>query len=461
MNPRQATRAMICVGVAVMLAGSPTSTHASTDNVVLQWNAAALEAIRHSPLGPPAVARALAILHTCMYDAWAAYDPLAVGVHYHQKDFAGPSDARRSRAISYAAYRALADLFPAQRALFDQLMASLGYDPDDLADPDSLLGSDAAQAGLIARAEDGANQRGDYADLTGYSPVNTADVLVDPNSWQPLRMPNGTVQQFLLPQWERVEPFALASPDQFRPKPPAMYSHGLYRKQALEVLRLSAGLGDLEKVIAGYWVDGPRTETPPGHWCLFAEFVSRRDSHTLEQDVKLFFALSNALLDASIAAWEAKRFYDYVRPVTAIRFLFAGQPVRAWAGPYQGTQLIAGDTWQPYIPTPPFAEYVSGHSAFSAASAEILRLFTGSDYLGAHVTIPAGWSPIEPGVVPGEDVTLSWQTFSEAAAEAGLSRRYGGIHFQDGDLEARAMGRQIGALVWQKAQAYFLGLVIE
>jgi hypothetical protein len=236
-----------------------------------------------------------------------------------------------------------------------------------------------------------------------------------------------------------------------------MYPHGLYRKEALEVLHLGARLNEREKVIAAYWADGPATETPPGHWCLFAQFVSRRDGHTLDRDVRLFFALTNALMDASIAVWEAKRFYDFARPVTAIRYLFGGQPVRAWAGPGLGTQLIAGDEWRSYVPTPPFAEYVSGHSTFSAASAEILRHFTGSDHLGAQATIPAGWSPIEPGLVPARDVALSWTTFSEAADEAGLSRRLGGIHFADGDHAGRRMGRQIAAVVWEKAQAYFNG----
>jgi hypothetical protein len=162
-------------------------------------------------------------------------------------------------------------------------------------------------------------------------------------------------------------------------------------------------------------------------------------------------------LDASIAVWDAKRHYDYVRPVTAIRFLLGGQPARAWAGPYQGTQLIPGDTWQPYIATPPFAEYVSGHSTFSAVGAEVLRLFTGSDGLSAAVTVAAGSSPIEPGLVPQLDVVLSWRTFSEAADEAGISRRLGGIHFEEGDLAGRALGRRIGARVWEKAQAYFNG----
>jgi hypothetical protein len=440
----------------VLMAVPATATEAAGDSVVLRWSAATLEAIRHSTLPPPAVARALAIVHTCIYDAWAAYDPIATGVHYHDKRVPA-SDDDPPRAISYAAYRALIDLFPNRRPLFDALMKDLGYDVLDASDAASRLGLDAAQAGLDVRTEDGANQRGGYADYTGYASVNTPDVLVDPLRWQPLRMPNGAVQQFVLPQWGRVTPFALASPDQFRPPPPIAVPDGLYRKQALQILQLSARLTDREKVIAGYWADGPRTETPPGHWCLFAAFVSRRDEHTLEQDVKLFFVLGNALMDASIAVWEAKVHYDYVRPITAIRFLFDGQPVRAWAGPFMGTHLIPGDTWQSYIATPPFAEYVSGHSTFSAASAEILRLFTGSDRLNAQATIPAGASPIEPGLVPRTDVTLSWRTFSEAADEAGLSRRHGGIHFEDGDVAGRALGRTIGALVWEKARGYFDG----
>jgi hypothetical protein len=452
---------MVLTCLMTIVVGLPPATHASTENVVVQWNAAALEAARHSTIGPPAIARALAIVHTCIYDAWAAFDPIAAGVHYHVKNLSPATEEQMARAISYAAYRALVNLFPAQQPMFDDVMAELGYDPGDLSDPDSVLGAEAAQAGLDFRETDGANQSGHYTDYTGYAPVNTPDVLLDPNRWQPLVLRDGTVQRFLVPHWGQVVPFALGSADQFRPTPPALYPHGLYRKQALEILHLSARLGDREKVIAGYWADGPRTETPPGHWCLFAQFVSRRDAHSLEQDLKLFFALANGLLDASIAVWDTKRHYDYVRPVTAIRFLFAGQPIRAWAGPYQGTQLISGDRWQSYIGTPPFAEFVSGHSTFSAVSAEILKSFTGSDRLDAHVIVPAGASPVEPGLVPRADVTLSWRTFSEAADEAGLSRRYGGIHFEAGDLEGRALGRRIGALVWQKARAYFDGVPVR
>jgi hypothetical protein len=242
---------------------------------------------------------------------------------------------------------------------------------------------------------------------------------------------------------------------------PATYPSKAYDVQAHEVLDYSARLTDEQKVIAEYWSDGPGSELPPGHWCLFAQFVSERDAHNLDQDVELFFILGNALLDASIVAWDAKRFYNSVRPVTAIRYLFRGQQVSAWGGPQQGTRLIDGKDWQPYQPaalvTPPFPEYVSGHSTFSAAAAEVLRRFTGSDHFGGSHTYPAGQSRVEPGAVPAHDVTLYWATFSEAADQAGLSRRYGGIHFVQADLMGRAMGRLVAAQVWDKARSYITG----
>jgi hypothetical protein len=111
----------------------------------------------------------------------------------------------------------------------------------------------------------------------------------------------------------------------------------------------------------------------------------------------------------------------------------------------------------PYFVTPPFAEFYSGHSTFSAAGAEILRRATGSDAFGASATILAGSSRIEPGQTPAQNITLRWETFSEAAEEAGISRRYGGIHFVQADLAGRALGRAIGGRVWDRAQAYLEG----
>jgi hypothetical protein len=255
----------------------------------------------------------------------------------------------------------------------------------------------------------------------------------------------------------RRSPFALKAASQFRPGGPAWYGSAEYARQAEQLIAASAALDDRTKAIASYWADGPASETPPGHWMLIAQFVSARDAHTLDQDVTLFFALGNALLDASIAAWDCKVAFDYIRPQSAIRWVFAGQPIAAWGGPGRGTELIDGAAWRSYIPTPPFAEYVSGHSTFSAAAAEVLRRFTGRDTMDMRVTVKAGASPSEPGLAPASDVTLGWPTFSAAADQAGMSRRYGGIHFRDGDLEGRAMGRRVGAQAWHKAAGYVRG----
>jgi VCPO second helical-bundle domain len=127
-----------------------------------------------------------------------------------------------------------------------------------------------------------------------------------------------------------------------------------------------------------------------------------------------------------------KRTYDSVRPVTAIRFLFAGREVLAWGGPGRGTRRIRGEDWQPYIATPPFPEYGSGHSTFSAAAAAVLARFTGSDRFGGSVPIPAGSSRVEPGTTPAADVVLSWPTFTDAAVQA------------PPDVPVRAGGRRAG-----------------
>jgi hypothetical protein len=447
------------------------------DTVIVQWNKAALEAIRQTHPGPPMVARALAILHTCMFDAWSAYDHKAVGTRLSglvRRPAGEQTHANKTKAVSFAAYRALQDLFPdpAQVAAFDALMAALGFNPGDLSMDVTTpvgIGNLAAKAVLTFRHGDGSNQLGDlhpgsYSDYTGYQPVNDPTHINDPNRWQPLSVSDGhggvTTQSYIAPHWGLVTPFAMTAGNQFRPTAPVHYPAPRYTNQAVQVLAYSANLTDEHKVIAEYWADGPSSELPPGHWCLFAQYVSMRDGHGLDADVKMFFALTNAIFDASIAAWDAKRAYDSVRPVTAIHYLFTGKMVRAWAGPGLGTRLIDGKDWKPYqaatVVTPPFPEYISGHSTFSTAGAEILRRFTGSDEFDLSYTQPANTSRVEPNT-PATDITLYWATFSEAADEAGISRRYGGIHFVDGDLQGRLIGRKVGVQAWRKAQSYIEG----
>ncbi len=436
------------------------------DNVALKWSEETLGMIRASTLPPTAVSRALAIVQTSVYDAWAAYDPVAVGTQLGGS-LRRPADERaieyKSMAISFAAYRTLLDLFPAQRDKLTAFMVALGYDPaDDTTDKASPagVGNLAAAAVLAARRNDGSNQHAPtpYADTTGYQPVNTPEQVNDPWRWQPLRIA-GTPQKFATPQWGGVTPFALTGPDQFRVAGPNRTRD--YRKQVQNVVKFSAQLNDQDKVVAEYWSDGPRSELPPGHGAMFAAALCRMQGNNIDNDVKMLFLQANAVLDAGIAVWHHKVRYDFVRPITLVREFEKGKKIRAWGGPGKGTVTMLGEDWLPYQPanfvTPPFAEYVSGHSAFTGAGFAVLRAFTGGDGLNLSVTVPKHSSRIEPGLVPARDVTLTWRTMADAAGQAGLSRELGGIHFSDGDLDGRALGEQIGQVVFRKAQSYFDG----
>ena len=394
--------------------------------------------------------------------------------------------------------RALEDVLPVDTdSAYIPLMKRLGYDPNDRStdiETPAGIGNVACAAVLEFRHHDKANQLGDmlpgtersrleagatgpYSDWSGYLPINAPGTVpahfplvkpLNPDHWQPLTYvdANGNLvlQMFAGAQWCYVTPFALAKGEEFREalRPgPAKYGSAEYQQQADEMIALSAGLTDRQKMISEYWADGPDTEQPPGHWLRLAQFVSARDHHTLDDDVKMFFALTNAMLDAGIAAWDAKRAYDSVRPVTAISLLFRGKRIRAWGGPGKGTVEMDGLQWIPYqpatFPTPPFPDYVSGHSAYSAAAARTMTLWTGGEHFGESVTLPRGSSKIEPGVTPAQPVTLKWETFDDAANEAGMSRRYGGIHFARADLAGRKLGRLVAEKVWFKAQSFFDG----
>ena len=457
---------------------------AATDDVVLKWDEQTLAEIRATRPGPTVVARALAVVHTAMYDAWAAYDATAVGTRLGGS-LRRPADERtadyKSKAISYAAYRTLLDLFPTRAGDLTGFMTDLGYDPADASvDPTTSagVGNLVAQAVLEFRHRDGANQLGDepggtpgarYSDWTGYTPVNTWDQVNDPYRWQPLCVPTpppgatscaGTIQRFATPHWNRVTPFALTSPSQFAPPP---LNRAKLPDDAKQLVDIQARLTDEHKTIAYYWADGPGSELPPGHWAMVAQAASRAGGLPLDVNAKGFFALANALLDASIATWNTKVVQDTVRPITYIRWLYAGKKVKGWAGP--GTKMADqdGSAWIPYqeatVVSPPFGEYTSGHSAFSGAAQRVFNLVAGSDSfkLPLSVTITKGRSVIEPGLVPAKNTTLTFKSFTDAANSAGMSRRYGGIHFEQGDLNGRTLGTQIGSQTWTKAQTYFNG----
>jgi hypothetical protein len=439
-------------------------------DLVIVWNQAILDAVLATRTTPPIASRAFAITHTCMFDAWAAYDETANGTRLQgrlRREKSERTAANRRKAISYAAYRALSDLFPSQRpTLLDPLMESLGYDPGELSEDVRTpggVGNVACQAVLDFRHRDGSNQLGDqrpgpYSDYTGYSPTNRAALLGDFNRWQPLLV-NGVAQAWQVPHWGLVVPFALESGSQLRAyalsRGPRPYPSAEYWKEMQDVVALSAALGDQEKVIAEYWADGPATVTPPGHWNVIAQSVALRDGQTLDQAVRMFFLLGNALMDSGIAAWDVKRHSESIRPVTVVRRLMGDRRIVAWAGPGLGIRTIECKDFRSYLPTPPFPGFVSGHSAFSAAAAEILKRFTGSDAFGGSFTAAPGSSLIERGLTPAAAVTLSWATFTEAAEQAGMSRRYGGIHTESDDVVGRALGRLAADEVWNRSMRYF------
>ncbi|MFO1369148.1 MAG: vanadium-dependent haloperoxidase [Marinagarivorans sp.] len=470
---RLLNKKQLFLGITLASSVLAASAHAAP-NAVTVWEEAILDAIRTTRPGPPMTARAIAMVNTCMYDAWAPYDKKAAGTvlgNSLRRPVLERTDANKTQAISYAAYRAAVDLFPTRKAAFDAVLTSQGFDPantsTDVATP-AGVGNTTCQALLDFRHHDGANQLGDlapgaYKDYTGYAAVNTPTQINDPNHWQPLVV-GGAVQPFLGAQWFKVTPFALTSTDQYVPASakPAMYGSQKYIDQAKEVIAYQASLTDYQKSMAEYWADGPNSEFPPGHWMLFGLKVSARDNHSIDQDAKMFFALGNAMHDAAITAWTAKRKFDYVRPITAIHYLFANETIQGWGGPGQGTVSMLGSQWQTYqasnFNTPPFPEWFSGHSTFSAAGAAVLRNFTKSDVLGVSDIVRAGSSRVEPGLVPAADIHFSWATFTDAADDAGISRRYGGIHFIQGDLDGRAAGKKVGNLVWRKASEYFRGV---
>lgn len=286
-------------------------------------------------------------------------------------------------------------------------------------------------------------------------------------------------------------------------------------------------LGDWSRCIAEFWADGPESETPPGHWNTLANYVTdnlteKRIGGTgplvndLEWDVKMYLALNGAVYDAAVAAWGVKGYYDYVRPISAIRRMCElgqctdpGLPsyhpdgiilipgiievitpassapgerheelaahvgeiaVVGWPGEpadtintYSGVKWLLGVNWVAYqrktFVTPPFAGYVSGHSTFSRSGAELMTQFTGSAFfpegLGTYVCPQNDFLVFEDG--PSTDVVLMWATYFDASDEASQSRRWGGIHPWIDDYPARVMGSQIGQRAWLRALQYFNG----
>lgn len=471
-------------------------------SVAYQWLdlilvASGRDADRFNPR-PTILSRTMAVVLTSMYDAWAAYDGVAVGTRLGgslRRPSAERTQANREKAISYAAYRTLLFVYPEDATWIREQFKARGYDPDnattDPARPEGV-GNAAAKAVIEYRTHDGANQLGDeaggsgkaYADYTGYKPVNTPDKIVDPLRWMPIPFSDGKggtfSPGFLTAYWGRVRPSVLERPDQFRPPPPPKWGSEQLQRDIAEVVAVNGELTLEQKTVVELMREGPRSTGQSGHWLQFAQDVSRRDHYTLDQDVKLFFAVSNVVMDAFIACWEAKRFYDTGRPYWWARMVYKGKELEAWAGPGKGTARIPAEQWEPYSPaifrTPPFPGYPSGHATASGAASRILELFTGSDAYGTVVIQQAG-AMTEPdataaqmeavngkpavGLPASKEVRLFFPTFTRTAEMAAISRMWGGYHIRTDNEVGLVLGRKIAMYSWPKYQAYFDGSAVH
>ncbi len=284
--------------------------------------------------------------------------------------------------------------------------------------------------------------------------------------------------------------------------------------------------GDYARVLAEFWADGPDSETPPGHWFTILNYVNSHPQlvrkfegkgdvlDQLEWEIKSYFLLGGAMHDAAISAWSIKGFYDYIRPISAIRYMselgqsssdtlgnyhLSGMPLHegfieivnegdplageqnqnvgkikilTWRGPdfiedpntdVAGVQWILAENWWPYqrptFVTPPFAGYVSGHSTYSRAAAEILTLLTGDPYfpggIGEFVAKKNEFLVFEDG--PSVDVVLQWAKYYDASDQCSLSRIWGGIHPPVDDIPGRLIGRKIGIQAFELGNEYFKG----
>jgi membrane-associated phospholipid phosphatase len=406
MRTRSRVRTVIWLVFGAVLAASTADA-----DVVTDWNSAALNAIRAGRTPPPIASRALAMLHVAIYDA---INGISRTHEAYRVQSAVPRSASKEAAAATAAFKVLVALFPSNADLFGSLYAT------ELA---AVLDGPQKNAGIAWGEQVGTEvvlwRSNDNSDAT--IPLPSVGTL---GSWQPTPP---SFAPYLLPQWAFVAPFAMPTSSFFRPIGPPPLNSTQYARDYNEVKALGAEAGSLrtpeQDVIALFWADGAGTETPPGHWNTIAQGVALRFDNTIEQNARLFALLNIAMADAAIAAWDAKYVFYSWRPVTAIR-----------SGDNDGNAATVGDpTWSSRIGTPPFPEYVSGHSTFSAAAATILALFYGSDEIAF-----AARSDILIGV------TRQFDSFSAAAAEAAISRLFGGIHFRSGIEDGLTAGTAIG-----------------
>lgn len=448
-----------------------------------------------SPGDAPLVLRTTTLITNSWFDAIAPYGENTVGVYSRidRRPLAERTDANRNVAMLYASKKVLNSLYPELTAQWNNILVSVGLDPNDAStDLTSPIGiGNVAGAKIVeVREHDGMNQLGDegllvrrhdnhrgkghqnhdstqgpsrrynlspYADYTGFAPLNSAYDLTNPSNWQPGITTTGfgiyRVQQFVTPQYAKVRPYSYDDPGQFRaPAPVASNHHNgeLYKKQVDEVLAASTAMTDQQKMIAELFDDKINSL---GFSALFASTVA---GATLEEFVKYDFLTNMAAFDTGIAIWQEKTRWNAVRPFSAISYVYGDREVTAWGGPYQGTVSdLPAKEWTSYLPVADHPEYPSASASFCFAHAKVSRLYFGTDDLNWTFPVPAGSSIIEPGHTPQTDIVISFPTWTDFAATCGQSRFWAGVHFP----ASIPAGQNIADKVADHAWAFYQSLV--
>ncbi len=401
---------------SVLLPWTPVSA-----DVIIDANREILAAIRALKVPPPVASRNLAILHTAIFDAVNGVD---TRYQSYRVAPAAPGGSSVTAAAAGAAFRVLDSLYGSDPALMARFTtfhdAAMSAVPDSQGKVDGRMWGQAVADNIL-------NWRA--TDMSGasvsYQPGSA------PGDWQPTPAGFGAA---LLPHWPAVTPWTMGSNDQFRPSGPPALESKTYADEYAEVMALGRFVDPALRTAeqqanadtALFWADGAGTVTPPGHWNVIAQGVAATSLTDTLDRARLFAALNTTLADSSVVAWDAKYIYEFWRPVTAIRM-----------GDSDGNNDTVGDpSWSPVLNTPPFPEYVSGHSTYSGAASRVLATLLGTDDISFEAN---------SDIVPGE--SRSYGSFSEAASEAGFSRIYGGIHFQSANADGLAAGQNLAGYV--------------
>jgi hypothetical protein len=407
-------------GVVVAVVCSAFSATRAHADVVQDWN---LEALRVSfPAGPPQ-GRVLAMVHIAMHDAINAvtgeYETYAPKVNV-------PASTSAVAAGAAAAHHVLVGLFPQLTAVYDQsLEASLANIPEPDRTNGIIVGDDVGAMILAMRANDGFSNPAPYTPGSG------------PGAWVPTEP---AFAPALLPGLGRVTPFALKDGSQFRPDGPPPLDSEQYAADVNEVQRVGAidaeafGFRTAEQgATARFWL-GNSIPIFQG----IARQVSTAASLDLSSNARFFALLSIAGADAYIAAWDAKYTYNFWRPVTAIHNAdIDGNPATT---AYPSWRPLA-DT-APFPGTPPFPDYVSGHTTYTRAVVRVLEEFFGRDEFKFTATSANS-------AIPPAERNRKYNSFRELSDEMIEARVLAGIHFRSADRDGDRLGRQVAQFAIQ------------